>query len=187
MRVFVVFICTFFSLFFLSIPSNTVENKSTNENQGQNRVYFAKSPKEANNVFLEEYYVNLATENAESGYTDDDLFCLAAVICCEAGGDSEKAQLLVANVVINRVNHPKKYSDTIREVLTEPYQYGSMWKDGIKFPKWAREETIEKCYDIAKRLLEGERVCPENVIYQARFTQGSGIYAEIDGEYFCYE
>lgn len=119
-------------------------------------------------------------------YTEDDIFCLAAVVCCEAGGESEEAQLLVANVVLNRVAH-NRYSDTIREVLTEPYQYGLMWKNGIKFPKWATEKTVKKCYAVAKRILEGERVCPESVIYQAEFIQGSAIFKEVDGMYFCYE
>ena len=118
-------------------------------------------------------------------YSDDDLFYLAAAVCREAGGASEEVQLLVANVVINRVNSPI-YPDTIYDVLTDYKQYGVMWKYGVSFPKWADEETIDHCYSIARRILSGERYCPDNVLFQAEFEQGAGIYKQFDGYYFCY-
>lgn len=121
----------------------------------------------------------------EKNYTDDDLFYLAAAVCNEAGGESEEIQLLVANVVINRVNS-SIYPDTIYGVLTDYLQYGMMWKYGVSFPKWADQKTIDHCYDIARRILEGERVCPDNVLFQAEFEQGSGIYKQFEGFYFCY-
>ncbi|MGN1217689.1 MAG: cell wall hydrolase [Phocaeicola sp.] len=121
----------------------------------------------------------------EKNYTDDDLFYLAAAVCREAGGESEEIQLLVANVVINRVNS-SIYPDTIYGVLTDYRQYGMMWKYGVSFPDWADQKTIDHCYDVARRILEGERVCPDNVLFQAEFEQGSGVYKQFDGFYFCY-
>lgn len=121
----------------------------------------------------------------KKNYTDDDLFYLAAAVCREAGGESEEIQLLVANVVINRVNS-SIYPDTIYGVLTDYRQYGMMWKYGVSFPSWADQDTIDHCYDVARRILEGERVCPDNVLFQAEFEQGSGIYKQFDGFYFCY-
>lgn len=118
-------------------------------------------------------------------YTEEDLFNLAAVVCREAGGLSEETQLLVANVVMNRVESPL-YPNTIEGVLTQYKQYGMMWKYGVSFPDWADEKIVSHCYDIAERILSGERVCPKNVLYQAEFRQGSGVYKEIDGIYFCY-
>ena len=124
-------------------------------------------------------------ETESSSYTDDDLFYLAAAVCREAGGESEEIQLLVANVVINRVNS-SIYPNTIEGVLTQYKQYGTMWKYGISFPKWADASIKEQCYKVAQRILDGERVCPENVLFQAEFKQGSGVYKEFDGFYFCY-
>ena len=121
----------------------------------------------------------------EQNYTDDDLFYLAAAVCREAGGESEEIQLLVANVVINRVNS-SIYPDTIYGVLTDYRQYGMMWKYGVSFPSRADQDTIDHCYDVARRILDGERVCPDNVLFQAEFEQGSGIYKQFDGFYFCY-
>ena len=120
-------------------------------------------------------------------YTDNDLFCLAAAVCREAGKKSEEIQLLVANVVINRVNS-SRYPNTIYGVLTQYKQYGTMWRDGVSFPDWATEEIKEQCYNVAKRVLDGERFCPENVVFQAGSPQGSGIYKYFDeGYYFCYK
>lgn len=126
------------------------------------------------------------TPEPTPAYSEEDLFNLAVVVCREAGGESEEIQLLVANVVINRVNH-KRYPDTIEKVLTQYRQYGMMWKNGISFPTWATDRIKEQCYGVAKRILEGERVCPDNVIYQAEFKQGSGVYKQYDGFYFCFE
>lgn len=125
------------------------------------------------------------TEEAKN-YTDDDLFYLAAAVCREAGGESEEIQLLVANVIINRVNS-SIYPNTIYEVLTQYKQYGTMWKYGVSFPDWADDKVKEQCYSVAKRILEGERFCPENVLFQAEFKQGSGVYKQFgDDYYFCY-
>lgn len=147
-------------------------------------------PEEVIESEITETEIIIATEATEPeiiepAYTEEDLFNLAAAVCREAGGASEEIQLLVANVVINRVNSPI-YPDTIEEVLTQYKQYGMMWKYGISFPDWATEEVIEHCYDIAKRVLDGERFCPENVLFQAEFKQGSGVYKEFPGYYFCY-
>lgn len=119
-------------------------------------------------------------------YNDDDLFYLAAAVCREAGGESEEIQLLVANVIINRVNS-SIYPNTIYEVLTQYKQYGTMWKYGVSFPDWADDKVKEQCYSVAKRILKGERFCPENVLFQAEFKQGSGVYKQFgDDYYFCY-
>lgn len=119
-------------------------------------------------------------------YTSNDVFYLAAVICQEAGGESLEAQQLVASVVLNRVESPL-FPNSIKDVLLQKSQYGLMWKYGIKFPEWADNGTINKCKKIAKRMLETDKkTCPKNVLYQAEFKQGSGVYKEVDGIYFCY-
>lgn len=127
-----------------------------------------------------------------AGYTDDDLTCVAIVMCQEAGGESDDTiLLLVANVIMNRVSS-KAFPNTIRGVLTQKWQYEKVTKDGGKFywPDWATKSIKERCYRLAKRVLDGERFCPANVVYQAAFKQGSGTYAyypsAYGGYYFCY-
>lgn len=118
--------------------------------------------------------------------SEDDRYCLACAICQEAGGLSEHMQMLAGSVVLNRVEN-RRFPDTIRGVLEQDYQYGMMWKYGVHFPEWATDEDKDRCYAVADRLLAGERACPENVIYQAEFPQGSEAYFYSDGVYFCCE
>ena len=127
----------------------------------------------------------------KKSYTDDDLFCLAAVIYQEAGAlyCSDKLQLMVGSVVMNHVAHPN-FPNTIRGVITRPGAYGTMGWTGVSLPKandsWTKQ-AIDRCYANAKKILEGTRYVPESVIYQAGFVQGSGIYDYREGMYFCYE
>ena len=130
------------------------------------------------------------TVNVNEGYTDDDLYCLAAVIWQEAGSSwiSDRLQLMVANVVMNHVASPS-FPNTIRGVLTRPYAYGRMAWDGIHMPTASDPITkaaIDRCYANAKKILDGYRLLPSNVIYQAGFVQGSGVYTYENGIYFCY-
>lgn len=136
-------------------------------------------------------YVSEAPENAEPAkaitYSDDDLYCLAAVIYAEAGADylSDELRMAVGNVVLNRVASDY-YPDSIRKVIEQPKQYGWLSRDGIAFPEDAPENAVNRAYDCAKRLLEGERPLSENVLFQAEFIQGDGVYKIIDRVYFCY-
>ena len=146
-----------------------------------------KTDGETENIVSEENIEEVTEPVTETkNYTYDDLFYLAAAVCREAGGETDEIQMLVANVVINRVDS-SIYPNTIYEVLTQKSQYGTMWKYGVSFPDWADQSIQDHCYDIAKRILDGERVCPENVLFQAEFEQGSGIYKQFgDDYYFCY-
>ena len=124
---------------------------------------------------------------APMSYTDEDLEWLALAIYREAGSSwlSDLHQLLVANVVINRVNSDY-YPDSIKSVLTQYGQYP--WASN----PYSNGSPTERCYTNAKRILNGERFCPSNVLYQSSVTQGNGTFLSIhdsnSGEttYFCY-
>lgn len=126
-------------------------------------------------------------EQHYDAYTQNDVDYIASVIYKEAGSDyiSDETRKYVAEVVLNRVDH-KSYPNTIYGVLTQYRQYGTFYKTGI--PILDRSVSgAENAYSIAGSVLEGNRVVPKNVIYQAEFPQGSGVWKYIDGIYFCYE
>lgn len=126
----------------------------------------------------------------EVTYTEDELFCLAAVIYNEAGGDAccDECRYRVGDVVLNRVADGRFGGDTIREVLEEPGQYGMA--SGVRFA--ARSENageahaVERAYETARQLLSGERhseLYGEGYVWQATFRQGSdNVYC--CGQYF---
>lgn len=176
-----------FGIVHLSTYDEAETQKETTENTTDATESTTENTTEAETEVTEPV-TEETTEPTEEvkNYTEDDLFYLAAAVCREASGESEEIQLLVANVIINRVNS-SHYPDTIYEVLTQYKQYGTMWKYGVSFPDWADEKVKEQCYSVAQRVLEGERFCPENVLFQAEFKQGSGVFKQFgDDYYFCY-
>lgn len=129
----------------------------------------------------------------EPNYTYDELYCMAVVIYNEAGSNvcTDEQQELVGYVVLNRVND-SRYPNTIREVLTQKGQYAGIWDNGVYFAKRGNSETevkaLERAWITAQKVLENRNniPIPENVIFQAQFKQGSGIYKQIGNTYFCY-
>jgi hypothetical protein len=123
-------------------------------------------------------------------YSAEDLETLALVIYQEAGGDdcSDETRLMVGTVVLNRVADDR-YPDTIAEVATEYRQYGRLYWTGLEWPERAGKaqeaHAVKRAYDCATQLLDGYRALPEDVVFQAEFTQGTEVVAKQDGFYFC--
>ena len=123
-------------------------------------------------------------------YTDEELEALAIIIYQEAGGDacSDLTRSMVGTVVMNRVASDL-FPDTIQEVATQKRQYGRLYWTGLVWPDRASNpgeaQAVQRAYDCARAILEGERALPEDVIWQAEFPQGTEIVAHQDGLYFC--
>lgn len=127
----------------------------------------------------------------ELPYTDEQLEILAIIIYQEAGGDScsDDTRRKVGSVFINRVNSPL-FPDTFKEVATAKQQYGTLYWTGIKWPDRAvntgEAHAVKRAYTIAEELLTHGGILPDNVIWQAGFKQGTGVYCYQDNFYFCY-
>ena len=124
------------------------------------------------------------TEANKITYSNEDLMLLAKLIYEEAGSSwlTDEHQQLVGNVVLNRVKS-SKFPNTIKEVIYQSGQYSTAYKLNNTVPD---ERTIEN----AKLLLEGLRVCPDDILYQANFPQGTYTYKVINDSilgktYFC--
>lgn len=129
-------------------------------------------------------------EETEAPYAIEELEMLALVIYQEAGSDacSDATRLMVGTVVMNRVAD-KRFPDTLYGVLTQRAQYGRLHWTGLVWPERASNpgeaHAVARAYECAERVLLGERVLPEDVIWQAEFTQGTEVVAYQDGMYFC--
>lgn len=121
--------------------------------------------------------------NSGNSNSWNDLELLARIINAEAGGCTDEHQLLVGNVVLNRVAS-SSFPNTIYGVIYQKGQYSPTWNGAIN------KTPSEQAYKNAQRLLNGERFCPKNVVFQANFKQGSGVYKAISTSYsttyFCY-
>ena len=135
--------------------------------------------------------VDNSVEVSEPEYTQEELDILAIIIYQEAGGDgsSDDTRRKVGSVFLNRVAHPK-FPDTFEAVATAKRQYGTLYWKGIKWPDRASSageaHAVERAYRIAEELLTTGSILPSNVIWQAEFKQGNGVYCYQDGLYFCY-
>lgn len=119
-------------------------------------------------------------------YSEEDLRILANVIHYEAGNCPDRHQQLVAQVVLNRVKD-NRFPNTVKGVVQQPGQYAAWYVT-------ATPKVSQRCYNNAKAALEGKVNCPANVVFQAQFRQGTGVYETSyvntgwwsSTTYFCY-
>lgn len=125
---------------------------------------------------IEEDISNIIEVESEKKYL------LARLVYAEAGSESDEHQQSVASVVLNRMNSDK-FPDSIDEVIYQrnPLQYACI-EDG-NIDKIPDERAIKNAYYI----WDNGSILPDNVLYQAEFKQGSGVYKQIGNTYFCYE
>ena len=126
--------------------------------------------------------VIIATPNdSERIYNSEEVEMLAHLINGEAGANwcCDTTRYYVGSVVLNRVNHPD-FPDTIEGVIYQSGQYACTWDGNYDLT------PSDRCYEIARDLLENGSWLPADVVFQANFSQGSGVYDYIDGVYFCY-
>ena len=89
-----------------------------------------------------------------------DLEMLAAIIYCEARGESYAGQLAVGAVVLNRVNDPR-FPDTIRGVIYSPNQFSPVWAgDPTYFDIALAKGSNATCMAAAAEVLNGNIVGP---------------------------
>lgn len=135
--------------------------------------------------------VQNSTATPAPAYTERELEILAIIIYQEAGADyiQNSTRYYVGDVFMNRVES-KRYPNTIEEVALQRAQYGTLYWTGIVWPERAQNpgeaHAVQRAWDIAKDVLEGNRTLPRYVIFQSEKEQGDATYLKQDGLYFCY-
>lgn len=120
---------------------------------------------------------------SECTYTDEDVWYLSRVIQAESGYCQTEMMEGVGSVVLNRVESDL-FPDSIREVIEQPGQYSTL--------SWLSQQTpTDEVMEVTYDLLDNGSKYPADVIYQANFVQGSGIYKMLSTSYstmyFCYK
>ena len=134
-----------------------------------------------------------------SKYTYEDIRILATTVYYEAGSTTEQLRQYVAQVALNRVAD-SRFPNTVKGVITQPGQYNT------KYAAMETAQTIknkdaangtynwETCKNSVKQAMMGKVDMPSNVLYQANFSQGKGLWKSVyfnSGyfaitSYFCY-
>lgn len=126
---------------------------------------------------------NLIKGTGPINCSTNDLNALIACLAAEGGGNSYEFKLAVASVIVNRVADPD-FPDTIYDVILAPSQYEGAGSDEW----WAGSGRLtDDCEKAAREIVNNGSQLPSNVIFQAMFLQGSGVYMELEGNYFCYK
>lgn len=135
-----------------------------------------------NKAILTQEQINNIVEDVKKKEIEEqyqkNLYLLAQVIYSEAGSDwiSDEVQLMCANVVMNRVESPY-FSHTIYDVVHAPNQYQFIQDKAIIVPN-------QRAIDNAKKILNGLRVLPKNVVYQSEYKNlGDGNYKKVKTKY----
>lgn len=123
------------------------------------------------------------TEEPTEYYSEDDLYWLSRVISAEVGNSTYESKAMCGLVILNRLNSPSFKAETIEEVIFSPGQYETVSNGKIY------NEPDDESIEIARKILAGtiEIEIPADVVYQAEFRQGSGIYCQIGNEYYCFD
>ena len=132
-------------------------------------------------------------------YSDADIRILTTTVFHEAGHTTEQLRQYVAQVVLNRVED-SRFPDTVKGVITQPGQYST--KYATVEAANAIQATDSKngtyyygiCEDSVKAAMMGQVEMPSNVLYQANFSQGKGVWKSVyfnsgwyaSTSYFCY-
>lgn len=132
-------------------------------------------------------------------YSDEDIRILTTTVFHEAGHTTEQLRQYVAQVVLNRVED-SRFPDTVKGVIAQPGQYST--KYATVEAANAIQATDSKngtyyygiCEDSVKAAMMGQVEMPSNVLYQANFSQGKGVWKSVyfnsgwyaSTSYFCY-
>ena len=134
-----------------------------------------------------------------SKYTWDDIRILTTTVYHEAGQTTEQLRQYVARVALNRVaDH--RFPDSVYEVITQPGQYNTKYAtmdaaNAIKAKDSANgTKHWNHCKWSVMEAMRGNTDMPSNVLYQANFTQGDGLWKSVyfnsgwfaSTSYFCY-
>ena len=154
----------------IEITSECIETTSSEET-------FINTEETTNEILSETTSEDVIDDLEGYCYSDEDLYLLARVIDAEASDIcTDEHKMCTGQVILNRMNS-NKYPNTLREVVYDKGQYASVENDRLK------EEITKESLDVARRLLNGEKILPDDVVYQAEFPQGKEIVKTIYNKY----
>lgn len=91
---------------------------------------------------------------------DKDCSKLAEALYHEARSESDEGVVAVAQVILNRASHPKRWKHTVRGVIEEKWQFSYIW-DGSVRRGMKNKVQAERVAIIAADVLHGRIATPE--------------------------
>lgn len=104
--------------------------------------------------------------------SDQDYDSLLRIVEAEAGGEDADGKLLVANVVLNRVNN-ERFPDTVTEVVMQKGQGVAQFTPTVD-GRFQNVKISEETYEAVERALYGEDISQGALFFCARNGADSG-------------
>lgn len=98
--------------------------------------------------------------------SDEDYEALLRIVEAEAGGEDETGKLLVANVVLNRLNNPG-FPDTVKEVIMQK-ENGTTQFSPVANGRFYQVKISDETKSVVERALLGEDVSQGALYFAAR-------------------
>ncbi len=111
-------------------------------------------------------------KNMQYNLSDKDYDSLLRIVEAEAGGEDADGKLLVANVVLNRVNN-EKFPDTVTEVIMQKGQGVAQFSPTVD-GRFQNVTISEETYEAVERALYGEDISKGALYFCAREKADSG-------------
>ncbi|MDE6663675.1 MAG: cell wall hydrolase [Lachnospiraceae bacterium] len=111
-------------------------------------------------------------KNMQYNLSDTDYDSLLRIVEAEAGGEDTDGKLLVANVVLNRVNN-EKFPDTVTEVIMQKGQGVAQFSPTVD-GRFQNVTISEETYEAVERALYGEDISKGALYFCAREKADSG-------------
>ncbi len=132
-------------------------------------------------------------------YSDEDIRILTTTVFYEAGHTTDQLRQYVAQVALNRVAD-SRFPNTVEGVITQRGQYSTKYAtvEAANAIKAADSKNgtyyYATCETAVKTAMMGQVNMPSNVLFQANFTQGKGVWQAVQfssgyyssTSYFCY-
>ena len=180
----------YFSEYMEPIP---VEELAQMRIEAQLDEYIKTHPEvtEAESSSVVETDESLPETNAQQSYTEQDVNLLAQLMYAEEGvflqrydehpKKVERVFKLAGSVVLHRMEN-SYMGETIYDVIYAPGQYAGQTLQRVS----AGQDVPEMVYTWAEELLRDGPIGPNNLVYQAEFSQGKP-YEKIWNQVFCVE
>lgn len=128
------------------------------------------------------------SQGKADAYFDAYFDTMCHIVYAEAGAEygSDFDRYCVANVIENRIKS-QYYPNTLEGVIFQSGQYEPTWNGS--YYREPDQRTMTNMEDYLRGRVETGM--PENVLFQAGFPQGSGVWQKVEnpvdgGHYYCY-
>lgn len=116
-----------------------------------------------------------------AGMSEEEFYLISSVVEAESDrSESLEGRILIAEVILNRVNSPIFQGDTITEILTAPGQFSTV-VNGHSVTE--RTELSDEAVIIAAREIE-DGTAPEVLFFNCIGYNYGTPYGYVDGNYF---